>query len=70
MGRKLARLPLDPRLGRMILEAGRQGCAGEVLISADLHQWIWSLVQSEPVTVKTKHEGDWPAIRIKAIRSK
>jgi ATP-dependent RNA helicase HrpA len=32
VGRKLARLPLDPRLGRMILEAARQGCAGEVLI--------------------------------------
>ena len=32
VGRKLARLPLDPRLGRMILEAGRQGCASEVLI--------------------------------------
>ena len=32
IGRKLARLPLDPRLGRMILEAGRNGCAREVLI--------------------------------------
>jgi ATP-dependent helicase HrpA len=32
VGRKLARLPVDPRLGRMILEAGRNGCAGEVLI--------------------------------------
>jgi ATP-dependent helicase HrpA len=31
-GRKLARLPVDPRLGRMILEAGRAGCAREVLI--------------------------------------
>jgi ATP-dependent RNA helicase HrpA len=31
-GRKLARLPVDPRLGRMILEAGRGGCAREVLI--------------------------------------
>jgi len=31
-GRKLARLPVDPRLGRMILEAGRTGCAREVLI--------------------------------------
>jgi len=31
-GRKLARLPADPRLGRMILEAGRNGCAREVLI--------------------------------------
>ncbi len=33
-GRKLARLPVDPRLGRMILEAGRQSCVGEVLIIA------------------------------------
>jgi ATP-dependent helicase HrpA len=33
-GRKLARLPVDPRLGRMILEAGRNGCAREVLIIA------------------------------------
>ncbi|MEP7026749.1 MAG: DUF3418 domain-containing protein, partial [Actinomycetota bacterium] len=33
-GRKLARLPIDPRLGRMILEAGRMGCAREVLIIA------------------------------------
>jgi ATP-dependent helicase HrpA len=32
VGRKLARLPVDPRLGRMILEAGHQGCAREVLI--------------------------------------
>jgi ATP-dependent helicase HrpA len=32
LGRKLARLPLDPRLGRMILEADRNGCAREVLI--------------------------------------
>jgi ATP-dependent helicase HrpA len=31
-GRKLAQLPVDPRLGRMILEADRNGCAREVLI--------------------------------------
>ena len=31
-GRKLAELPVDPRLGRMILEAGRNGCLHEVLI--------------------------------------
>jgi ATP-dependent helicase HrpA len=31
-GTKLAHLPLDPRLGRMILQAGRHGCAREVLI--------------------------------------
>src|SRR5262250_912276 len=31
-GRKLARLPADPRLGRMILEAVHHGCVREVLI--------------------------------------
>jgi ATP-dependent helicase HrpA len=31
-GRKLADLPVDPRLGRMILAAGQNGCAREVLI--------------------------------------
>ena len=31
-GRKLAELPVDPRLGRMILAAGENGCAREVLI--------------------------------------
>ncbi|RYE77611.1 MAG: ATP-dependent RNA helicase HrpA, partial [Myxococcales bacterium] len=32
LGRKLARLPVDPRLGRMILEADRRGCLREVLV--------------------------------------
>ncbi len=32
VGRKLAELPVDPRLGRMIVEAGHNGCAREVLI--------------------------------------
>jgi ATP-dependent helicase HrpA len=32
VGRKLARLPIDPRLGRMILEADRNGCVADVLI--------------------------------------
>ena len=31
-GRRLARLPIDPRLGRMILEADRLGCVREVLV--------------------------------------
>jgi ATP-dependent helicase HrpA len=34
LGKKLARLPVDPRIGRMILEADRNGCAREVLIIA------------------------------------
>ena len=32
IGRRLARLPIDPRLGRMLLEAGELGCVGEVMV--------------------------------------
>ncbi|HET9289509.1 MAG TPA: ATP-dependent RNA helicase HrpA, partial [Actinomycetes bacterium] len=32
VGRRLAQVPADPRLGRMLLEAGRLGCAREVLV--------------------------------------
>ena len=34
LGRRLARLPVDPRIGRMILQAEREGCVREVLILA------------------------------------
>ncbi|MGL5398758.1 MAG: ATP-dependent RNA helicase HrpA, partial [Plesiomonas shigelloides] len=32
MGRKLAQLPVDPRLARMVLEAPKHGCVREVMI--------------------------------------
>ena len=34
LGRKLARLPIDPRLGRMVLEADNLGCVREVIVIA------------------------------------
>jgi ATP-dependent helicase HrpA len=34
LGDRLAQLPLDPRLGRMVLEAERAGCLREVLVIA------------------------------------
>lgn len=34
LGRRLAQLPLDPRLGRMVLEAERLGCVREVVVIA------------------------------------
>lgn len=34
VGRKLAQLPVDPRLGRMIVEAGQRGCVREVMVLA------------------------------------
>ncbi len=34
VGRRLARLPLDPRVGRMILAADAEGCVREILVLA------------------------------------
>ncbi|MGH3879933.1 MAG: ATP-dependent RNA helicase HrpA [Actinophytocola sp.] len=34
LGRKLARLPVDPRLARMVLAADRDGCVSEVVVIA------------------------------------
>ncbi len=34
LGTRLARLPIDPRLGRMVLEAERLGCVREVIVIA------------------------------------
>jgi ATP-dependent helicase HrpA len=34
LGRKLARLPVDPRLARMVLAADRNGCVHEVMVIA------------------------------------
>ncbi len=34
LGRRLAALPVDPRLGRMILDAGERGCLHEVMVVA------------------------------------
>ena len=34
VGRRLSRLPIDPRFGRMVLEAERHGCVREVMIIA------------------------------------
>ncbi|MFF5214405.1 ATP-dependent RNA helicase HrpA [Micromonospora sp. NPDC000442] len=34
LGRRLAQLPVDPRLARMVLEGERNGCASEVMVIA------------------------------------
>src|SRR4051794_26659373 len=34
LGRRLAQLPIDPRLGRMVLEADQLGCVREVMVVA------------------------------------
>lgn len=38
---------------------------GEVLISPEVHQWVWNLITAEQTTIETKHEGNFTAYRIK-----
>ena len=37
---------------------------GEVLISPEVHQWVWNLITAEQTTIETKHEGNFTAYRI------
>jgi adenylate cyclase len=39
---------------------------GEVLISPEVHQWVWNLVTAEQTSIETKHEGTFKAYRIKS----
>lgn len=39
---------------------------GEVLISPEVHQWVWNLVFAEQTSIETKHEGTFTAYRIKS----
>jgi adenylate cyclase len=43
--------------------------AGEVLISPEVHSSIWKIVQAEPTTIKTKHEGELPAFRVSGLKA-
>src|SRR5262249_54963334 len=46
------------------------GAAGssEILISPEVHQRVWKFVQADPVSIKTKHESEWPAFRLKGLK--
>ena len=41
---------------------------GDIVMSAQVHQWVWRIVQSEPVTITVKHEGPLPALRLRGMR--
>ena len=40
----------------------------EVLISQAMHERVWRMVDAEPAAVPTKHEGDLPGYRVKALK--
>jgi len=41
---------------------------GDIIMSAQVHQWVWRIVQSEPVTIDVKHEGLLPALRLRGMK--
>lgn len=47
--------------------AGAAG--GEVLISPDLYERVWRIVEAERITIQTKHEGDFVAYRVKGFKT-
>ena len=55
IGRRLARLPVDPRLGRMILAAGELGCLAEALVITAL------LSAGDPREAPPAGKGSGPA---------
>jgi len=41
---------------------------GEVLISPEVYERVWRIADTERVTIKTKHEGDFVAYRVKGVK--
>jgi adenylate cyclase len=41
---------------------------GEVLISPEMHERVWRFAETEQTTIKTKHEGDFIAHRVKCLK--
>jgi adenylate cyclase len=42
---------------------------GEIVISPEMYQYVWRLVQTERISIPTKHEGTLPAYRVIALRA-
>jgi class 3 adenylate cyclase len=43
--------------------------AGEVIISPDLYEHLWGMVQTDQTTIHTKHEGDFVAYRVMRLKT-
>ena len=41
----------------------------EVLISPEVYQHVWRMIEAEPTIIATKHEGDLQAYRVKRLRT-
>jgi adenylate cyclase len=43
--------------------------AGEILISPEVYQRVWAIVQAEKIFISTKHEGDLTAHRVMGLKT-
>jgi adenylate cyclase len=43
--------------------------AGEIVISPDLYEHLWGMVQTEQTTIHTKHEGDFVGYRVMRLKT-
>ena len=41
----------------------------QILISPDVHERVWRLVEAEATTIQTKHEGGLPAYRVVGLKA-
>jgi adenylate cyclase len=41
----------------------------EILISPNVHEHVWRIVEAEETTIQTKHEGDLRAYRVRSLKS-
>jgi adenylate cyclase len=44
------------------------GTAGEIMISPEVHERVWKLVETQRISLPTKHEGDFVAHRVKKLK--
>jgi adenylate cyclase len=42
--------------------------AGEIMTSPEVHERVWKLVETQRVSLPTKHEGDFVAHRVKKLK--
>jgi adenylate cyclase len=59
-------------IGDVVNKASRycMGAAGgEILISPEMHERVWRLVQFDQITIQTKHEGNFIAYRVNSARA-
>jgi adenylate cyclase len=43
---------------------------GEILISPEIYERVWKVAETERITIETKHEGNFPAYRVKSVKDR